>query len=104
LLVPAFGQSGAQSGSGASQSGAQTGSGAGQSGSGYAGSASGAGQTVAGTDMNSPSRTDQNNHDFNFGWLGLVGLAGLLGMRRPHRHTMDTDTRNINNTGPSGVR
>jgi MYXO-CTERM domain-containing protein len=71
------------------------------------GTAAGSGQTVPGTDMNSPSRTDTNNGDrgFNFGWLGLVGLAGLLGLRH-HNNRVDRydDTRNINNTGPGGIR
>jgi len=71
------------------------------------GAAASSGQTVPGTDMNGPSRSDYNNgrHDFNFGWLGLVGLAGLLGLRH-HNNRTDRydDTRNINNTGPGGVR
>jgi len=91
-MLPAFGQSPAQSG-------------ANPSGSTYPNSASGSGQTVAGTDMNSPSRPDRSDHDFNFGWLGLVGLAGLLGLRRPHRTTFDpNEPRNISNTGPNTVR
>ena len=89
LMLPAFGQTAP--------------SGANPSGSSYPSSASGSGQTVAGTDMNSPSRTDRADHDFNFGWLGLVGLAGLLGLRRPHRQTFD-EPRNIDNTGPTGMR
>jgi hypothetical protein len=96
LMLPAFGQSGAN------PTGSNPGA-ANPSGSSYPSSASGSGQTVAGTDMNSPSRTDRGDHDFNFGWLGLVGLAGLLGLRRPHRQTFD-DRRNIDNTGPSGIR
>jgi hypothetical protein len=32
----------------------------------------------------------------------LVGLAGLLGMRRHRAH--DDDVRNVDNTGPSGIR
>jgi hypothetical protein len=42
-----------------------------------------------------------HDNDFNMGWLGLVGLAGLLGMRRKHTHD---EVRNIDNTGPSGIR
>jgi hypothetical protein len=70
------------------------------------GTAASSGQTVPGTDMNSPSRNDRNDdRGFNFGWLGLVGLAGLLGMRH-HNNRVDRydDTRNINNTGPGGIR
>jgi MYXO-CTERM domain-containing protein len=59
------------------------------------------GQTVPGTDMNSPSRNDDRDHNFNFGWLGLIGLAGLLGLRRPNRYD---NPRNIDNTGPGGIR
>jgi MYXO-CTERM domain-containing protein len=86
LMVPVFGQSG----------------GANPSGSTAPASGAGTAQTVPGTDMNSPSRTDRGDHDFNFGWLGLVGLAGLLGLRH-HRSGYDSP-RDINNTGPSGVR
>jgi len=57
---------------------------------------------VPGTDMNSPSRNDRGDHDFNFGWLGLVGLAGLLGLR--HQRPNYDAPRDINNTGPSSVR
>jgi MYXO-CTERM domain-containing protein len=74
-------------------------------------SAAGSGQTVPGTDMNSPSRNDysrdRDDHGFNFGWLGLVGLAGLLGMRRnPNRHegTRYDEPRSVDNTGPGGIR
>jgi len=70
------------------------------------GSAASSGQTVPGTDMNSPSRTNYNNdHNFNFGWVGLVGLVGLLGLRR-HNARVDRhdEARNIDNTGPRGVR
>jgi hypothetical protein len=94
-MLPAFAQTAP---SGANPNGATP------SGSSYPSSASGSGQTVAGTDMNSPSRTDRADHDFNFGWLGLVGLAGLLGLSRPHRQTFDNEPRNIDNTGPSGIR
>jgi len=88
LIVPAFGQSGAADPSGSATPGS--------AGSGSAATA----QTAPGSDMN---RTDRGDHDFNFGWLGLVGLAGLLGLRRPHSTTYDSP-RDINNTGPSGVR
>lgn len=30
------------------------------------------------SDMN----TTDNDHDNNFGWIGLIGLAGLLGLRK----------------------
>jgi MYXO-CTERM domain-containing protein len=86
-MIPAFGQAGANP-NGANPSNPAS-----------------SGQTVPGTDMNTPSRTDRGDHDFNFGWLGLVGLAGLLGLRRPHRTTFDAnEPRNISNTGPNTVR
>ena len=94
-MLPAFGQTAP---SGANPNGANP------SGSSYPNTAAGSGQTVPGTDMNSPSRTDRGDHDFNFGWLGLVGLAGLLGLRRPHRTTLDDEPRNISNTGPGMTR
>jgi len=94
LMVPAFGQSGGANPNGSATPGAAA----------TGGNPTGSAQTVPGTDMNSPSRTDRGDHDFNFGWLGLVGLAGLLGMRRSHRGAYDNETRNINNTGPSSVR
>jgi MYXO-CTERM domain-containing protein len=114
-MTPAFAQSSA-SPSGDAQSGAgaaTTGTGAngsrmspnGSTGAATAPSAATSGQTVAGTDMNSPSRNDdRGDHSFNFGWLGLVGLAGLLGLRRAHRHDDYVEPRNIDNTGPSGIR
>jgi len=73
-------------------------------GSGAPGATSGApsAQTAPGTDMSRNGNRDDNNHDFNMGWLGLVGLAGLLGMRR-HNQRHD-DVRNIDNTGPSSMR
>src|SRR4051812_13700641 len=93
LMVPAFGQSGGADPNGsASPSGSATG--AASQGAVSGGNPTGSAQTVPGTDMNSPSRTDRGDHDFNFGWLGLVGLAGLLGMRRSHRGAYDNDARN----------
>jgi MYXO-CTERM domain-containing protein len=47
------------------------------------------------------NRTDDRDHDFNMGWLGLVGLAGLLGLRR---HDHRNEARSIDNTGPGGIR
>jgi len=121
-MVPVYAQSGSadQGGSSATQpSGSGAGSGAGSgtaaqpggagsgAGSGMgSGSAAGSGQTVAGTDMNSPSGNN-GNHDngFNFGWLGLLGLAGLLGTRHHNNRTDNRyESRNIDNTGPGGIR
>jgi len=47
------------------------------------------------------NRADDRDHDFNMGWLGLVGLAGLLGLRR---HDHRNEARSIDNTGPGGIR
>jgi MYXO-CTERM domain-containing protein len=92
LMLPAFAQS-----SGANPNGSA-------SPTATASTPAGGGQTVPGTDMNSPSRTDRGDHDFNFGWLGLVGLAGLLGLRGHHANLYDNEPRGIDNTGPSAVR
>jgi len=57
--------------------------------------------TSSGTMPGTTNRTDDRDHDFNLGWLGLVGLAGLLGLRR---HDHRNEARSIDNTGPSGIR
>jgi len=43
-------------------------------------------------------RTDYNDNDRDWGWIGLLGLAGLLGLRRrDHDHHVDaTRTRDMN--------
>ncbi|MDX2152278.1 MAG: WGxxGxxG family protein [Bryobacteraceae bacterium] len=38
------------------------------------------------------TNTVDDDDDFNWGWLGLVGLAGLLGLRR-HSHRDVTGAR-----------
>jgi len=101
LMVPVYAQSGGADPNGSGSPGAASST---PSGTAPSGSPSGTAQTVPGTDMNSSSRTDRGDHDFNFGWLGLVGLAGLLGMRRHHTNTYDNERRSIDNTGPSGIR
>jgi MYXO-CTERM domain-containing protein len=106
MVGPAFAQTGAGSPSSAQSGQTATqpnGTGSNPSGAPGAGTAAGTGQTVPGTDMNSPSRNDdRGDHGFNFGWLGLIGLAGLLGLRRNSPRV--DEVRNIDNTGPSGVR
>jgi hypothetical protein len=57
--------------------------------------------TSPGTMPGTTNRTDDRDHDFNMGWLGLVGLAGLLGLRR---HDHRNEARSIDNTGPGGIR
>ena len=66
LMLPVYGQSGAADPNGSGSPGAAS------------SSSSGTAQTVPGTDMNSPSRTDRGDHDFNFGWLGFVGSQACL--------------------------
>lgn len=45
-------------------------------------SSSTAPSTTTSTTADQTSRSQENNHDFNWGWLGLLGLTGLLGLRK----------------------
>src|SRR4051794_34743901 len=108
LMIPVYAQSGGSDPNGSATPGATSGSGAsgsGASGGAMSGSGASGSGTVPGTDMNTSSnRNNTGDHDFNFGWLGLVGLAGLLGLRHQNRNATYDNSRDINNTGPSGIR
>jgi hypothetical protein len=53
-------------------------------------------QTPASDPSNGPGGTTDTNrgrdHDFNYGWLGLLGLAGLIPRGRRQNHSADVRT------------